>query len=719
MASPFQKYQGEQVQQIAPGFIEAYGRAGQSIGAGIAGFAEQVVKGYQVGQEKEKQEALLKGQLEPYIKNDERTKRVNSLVSGGVLVKNADGTVGISAKYADKVDINEANKLLDFYNTTGGDGSKLTGDVLTNFAARYQGEQKYAAEQAATAKAKLDNQLTEAKIADLRAKALANYAAAGQTKDVLGLMGFGTSALPPAPEGYTPSPAYTEPSADVGIAPVTPAISTAPAVEPMGVAQPSAPVTPAVSPALTAGTAPAEKAAAPTPAPKPAPAAAAAPAPKPAPAPTEAAKPATTPAAPAPAAPAPKPATPAAAQAPQPEIDLVKEGRIYAERVKDISNRKTAVLRERDYAIETANAEINAAKRSMTLNPNNPNAIRMAGLVETFQKGRLESIESSYKSKVDALDNEQKAVESEWQALQTSAQAGRNKKADIRAEKADVRAEEASAMAKRGEQREIEKISKDEAAKKVEAEDKAVADYPTYAVFSHTGQGMYLKGDRPAQFGIAALTAKDKGEARELAEGWLKGSEFLIRLDDTIQNRVRLGDDYSQRMRITAGDMRNFYEAELAKIFGVATFRRAIVSGGNFSDSDRQFVQNAIAYINSLDPIEDVEDYGKAVGVLARYVDSMYRTAMSGYDMQYEKEPLLQRAALLEKAGYSGRAATERSKVNEAERFFNRFSINPNSYNKPGEDLVAFRQALWGELRGLRKFKEREFPEPKPREEGK
>lgn len=709
MASPFQKYQGEQVQQLAPGFVEAYGNAGRAIGAGIESFGKSIAGGITGLEQKNREEAMLKGQLEPYIKNDERTKRVNSLVSGGVLVKNADGTVGISAQYADKVDINEANKLLDFYNTTGGDGSKLTGDVLTNFAARYQGEQKYAAEQAAAAKSRLDNDLTQAKIADLRAKALANYAAAGQTKDVLGLMGFGTSALPPAPEGYTPSPAYTAPSADVGITPVTPAISTAPAVEPTAVAQPSAPVAPAVSPALTAGTAPAEKAAAPTPAPKPAPAA---PAPKPAPAPTEAAKPAPTPAAPAQAAPAPKPATPAAAQAPQPEIDLVKEGRVYAERVKDITSRKTAVLRERDYAVTTANVEINNAKRSMTLNPNNPNAIRMAGLVETFQKGRLESIESSYKSKIDALDNEQKAVESEWQALQTSAQAGRNKKAD-------VRAEEAFNMAKRGEQREIEKISRDEAAKKVEAEDKAVADYPTYAVFSHTGQGMYLKGDRPAQFGIAALTAKDKGEARELAEGWLKGSEFLIRLDDTIQNRVRLGDDYSQRMRITAGDMRNFYEGELAKIFGVATFRRAIVSGGNFSDSDRQFVQNAIAYINSLDPIEDVEDYGKAVGVLARYVDSMYRTAMSGYDMQYEKEPLLQRAALLEKAGYSGRAATERSKVNEAERFFNRFSINPNSYNKPGEDLVAFRQALWGELRGLRKFKEREFPEPKPSEEGK
>jgi hypothetical protein len=34
MASPFAKYQSEQVQQMAPGFVEAYGRAGASIGQG-------------------------------------------------------------------------------------------------------------------------------------------------------------------------------------------------------------------------------------------------------------------------------------------------------------------------------------------------------------------------------------------------------------------------------------------------------------------------------------------------------------------------------------------------------------------------------------------------------------------------------------------------------------------------------------------------------------
>ena len=207
MASPFQKYQGEQVQQIAPGFVEAYGRAGQSIGAGIAGFAEQVVKGYQVGRERDKQEAILKGQLEPYIKNDERTKRVNDLVSGGVLVKNSDGTVGISAQYADKVDINEANKLLDFYNTTGGDGNKLTGEALTNFAARYQGEQKYAAEQAATAKAKLENDLTQAKINDLNAKAAERNANAGLYAEVISGMGFNV-AMPPAAD-------ITKPVADI------------------------------------------------------------------------------------------------------------------------------------------------------------------------------------------------------------------------------------------------------------------------------------------------------------------------------------------------------------------------------------------------------------------------------------------------------------------------------------------------------------------------
>ena len=47
MASPFAKYQSEQVQQIAPGFVEAYGNAGRSIGQGLAAIGQAAVQGYE------------------------------------------------------------------------------------------------------------------------------------------------------------------------------------------------------------------------------------------------------------------------------------------------------------------------------------------------------------------------------------------------------------------------------------------------------------------------------------------------------------------------------------------------------------------------------------------------------------------------------------------------------------------------------------------------
>lgn len=72
MASPFQKYQSEQVQQIAPGFVEAYGRAGASIGQGIAQIGANVAKGLEIADENRKKEIATKAALAPYIRNDDR-----------------------------------------------------------------------------------------------------------------------------------------------------------------------------------------------------------------------------------------------------------------------------------------------------------------------------------------------------------------------------------------------------------------------------------------------------------------------------------------------------------------------------------------------------------------------------------------------------------------------------------------------------------------------
>ena len=154
MASPFQKYQGEQVQQIAPGFVEAYGRAGQSIGAGIASFADQAAKGFEAAEERRNQEAKIRGSLAPYLKADNRTKAVELALKTGEIEKAEDGTVNIRPDLTE-LTTPQAQEAIDFYNKTGGDGSRLQGNDLVEFATRLQAQKAYDAELAAQDTARL------------------------------------------------------------------------------------------------------------------------------------------------------------------------------------------------------------------------------------------------------------------------------------------------------------------------------------------------------------------------------------------------------------------------------------------------------------------------------------------------------------------------------------------------------------------------------------
>jgi hypothetical protein len=211
---------------------------------------------------------------------------------------------------------------------------------------------------------------------------------------------------------------------------------------------------------------------------------------------------------------------------------------------------------------------------------------------------------------------------------------------------------------------------------------------------------MVRKGKEPSKLGIMGLSdAQARNDVREMSDGWIKASDFIIGIDDALEERETIGSDWAARTRLTTTDLDNWAKGELQQIFGVATFRRAIVSGGNFSDSDRIFVQRAIAYINSLDPLNNYDVYKAQVTALAGFIDNMYRKGLSAYDMKFDPETLDKWAADLEAEGEPDAASRIREQAESGRLFMDRFGID----YKKGKDfdpeaVAAARRILWDSL---------------------
>lgn len=171
MASPFAKYQSEQVQQIAPGFIEAYGRAGAAIGSGIETVGAGVAKGMEVAEQKKLEQAKLEGALSPYIRTE--VGNVEQSIKNGLLVKGADGRITVAPGQENNVDPNKIGRAIDLYNLTDGGKKTLKADELTRAVSTiqsYDALEKTAAERAKAAR--------DAKVAELdyTSKVLGNAA---------------------------------------------------------------------------------------------------------------------------------------------------------------------------------------------------------------------------------------------------------------------------------------------------------------------------------------------------------------------------------------------------------------------------------------------------------------------------------------------------------------------------------------------------------------
>jgi hypothetical protein len=368
-----------------------------------------------------------------------------------------------------------------------------------------------------------------------------------------------------------------------------------------------------------------------------------------------------------------------AGSAPAPAIDVPAIAAQVQENVTKLTETRNSLSKERDAKVAAAEIE-GKANISRTRIPGKNAAL--ASMVLSYQKDITEGIRKHYDSQIATVDSNIKLEESRLTTAKAASGA-------VKASAEESRAVITAAQSKKAADR-----------KDVEDARSDLAKYPQIGPFFHAGNDLISRGKEPSKFGINALEdANQRNEVRQLGEGWIKSTDFIINMDDTLTRREELGQDYAGRMRLFTDDLNNWATGELQQIFGVATFRKAIVSGGNFSDSDRIFVQRAIAYINSLDPINDKDVYKAQIDSLAKFVDNMYRKGLNGYDMNFSPDMLIKKAERLEKEGEPEAAAHFRNQAESSTKFMERFGISYQGRDKFDQSAVdAARSILWGAL---------------------
>lgn len=593
MASPFQKYQGEQVQQIPAGYVEAMGSMGKayaSIGQSIAGGIVEKTK-------RDDEEAKLRGALAPYLKNDPRTAGVEQGLQAGLLTKAEDGNVIIAPGQEANLDPVKTKSYLDFYNQTGGNGSKLVGRDLMAFASEYESQKKYEADIAGRERAKMDVDKTRAEINKLNAEAAEKMAKAyggealgalGRGEDVSKMPGFSVpgaapaSGPAPAPTSSFRLPTYNQPT---GVSPATTDVLN-----------------------YTPTPAPAPKASAPAPAPAPV-------------------VPVTV-----------KPLTAADVITPTNVDPLV---RIQAETNDQLSRIDTKLAK--DIAFEQANLGAILGKPGVDADA----AIKLSkarvdvkASIATADKEvvnrRLTGAQEEYKLKTQAAaealkvtDEARKVEDARVGGIKTRIELGETAGA------APAKVEPPKTFAEKQERFIKESVpSGVGGTMRRDAEDKAFKSQQAI-LESHPANfsvGVFTPGakeymvdlkDRPTS---APLTVAKQNGVNENLEGYEGGKSFLIGLKQAVES----GSDsavknYLNRFALTTADPDIVIKGELSKAFGVATFRKGIVAGGNFSDADRQFVQGIITDISSASMLKGKDWFRKQTQALGEKIDEMYK----------------------------------------------------------------------------------------------
>lgn len=676
MPSPFQKYQGEQVQEIPAGYLESMANAAKlrqqgmaSIAQGISQAGSAIAGGITEKYKVEQEQAKLQGALSPYLRNDPRTKSVEDALYTGLLSKDASGNVVIPDASRDKLNLNFATDAINFYNKTGGDGSKLTGSDLTKFASQFEAQQKYDAYKAGLEDKRLEREKTQAEInklnADARAKSgevaansvMMNYAAGTDT---------GTTSAVPA---SAPAPSFNLPTVK------------APTYDYNIPTQPTAPRSSFETPGFSvdrynAGTDLSGQLRT---------------------APVEAAPVVTTPKAPAPAPaqvalPLPKPLPETG-----PVTDVIalagQERQVLVERYQA---RRSALMADHSRAMA------NLAKTGGA----SPEVVKQMN--ETL-KIRLEDLDNQSKANLDLIDkrvagatavaSERRAQAGEKRAeVQTQAQYGVETPPTTPAPAAPTTPPKTF---KEGVTRQIGEVGKipgrTGGTAQVEARRAAreehneiMQSYPdkwNIGVF-HEGAKEYQLDNLGLQAPvIAGVPAGARMELQQVINGYAEAQTFLTELSDIVEstdeNRIT---NYLNRMLLTArADAKGtIVTGDMMNQFGVAAFRRAIVSGGNFSDADREYVAKLITNINSPNVLKDKALFRQQTQALADFIDRKYRSTLSAYNMRFDtatSREFLQR---------EGRTA-ELKQLEKTEQYVRTFGIDTGNTKeiKAPEDMPA------------------------------
>ena len=638
MANPFAKYQSEQVQQIAPGFVEAYGRAGAAIGQGIVSAGESIAKGMEVAEQKKLELAKQQGAIAPYLRGE--VANVQRSIENGYLQVGKDGKVGIVPGQEDNLDPNKVGRAIDLYNLTDGGKKELKAEVLAGAIGTiqsYDAMEKAASDRAAAsgaarkAQIELENSILEgktkrftlikgasdvllmqAKQSESEADALAadpniprdvvaqRYAMASALKD----QGLKVVTDSFASEGID-IPAYSQPP--VVRPPVTPGAL------PIGLGVPSLQTVSTPVPSFSAAK-PAEPASS-------APAAAV-------PATPVAKAPAMAPVTQgAPAAPAQAPAAATAAQpAPAPAVvaspqnlltNSMRPAATVAAPAAVIGVAPAPAAPAVGLQSKTAN-EVIAYHSQVKQNYINSNTaiestLRTTPGLPASSRDSLRKIMEANQSKIigiDKLISDQTAIIAEQAKAEA---AGTTAKAASTSEQRQLVAsfEKGAPILGGGWMHEtranaMEALNKGELGK---LEDAALT-----TVYGGQFQG----------------SLDDVKDTLSSLDGFMKAA---IKTDQAINNRLASGDKYLERIPFTARDFTTLATGNVAEKMLLANMRKAIVAGGNFSDQDRRFIQEAIASINTLDPTKGAQYFKDLNKVMAQMAYNMYadKLAVAGF----------------------------------------------------------------------------------------
>lgn len=750
----FQKYTGEQINQIPEGYVEGMGSMGKayaSIGQSVGQMAQFI--GTELGKANEA-EAKIQGQLAPYLVNT--TNEITAGLQNGNLIKNASGQIvpneanGITAGMVDTT-------KLDFYNKTGGDINKLTGTDLTKFAASFESAQAMAKVESERTKTAMQTKKTEAEIEDINSK-IAERKAAATWMSGMGNM-FGGAGVPaptglnngalPTVQGTTPvkeAPAVPEPGSNTefvnnNIKSTGTAINqaTSPNVPTEARASAYAQKTPTQANQLkqeissleadlaaaedNAGNETVTATAAKTRAiqakikektallnnveesnvgdleyyfnqDEPS-------------ATIAASKPTVNPSTiPPPGTPAPSAATqakkaPLLAAAAQTANESVIPTAVTTPSVADqlttLNTKRANLVGARDKDLTELKTKLDYQKSRAAAGFGMAKTTPFATAALDFLDRSYKLQESNWNSKIESVDAEIKGVKNVASAneavAKNAADAERLTIAKATSERQNVELE----------------LSKEKAKRDVlSAKKEDISGHPRIGVFRWIYDGM--PEEVRINSGIAPFSVSQINEMRDQNVGFVKAQGFLTKLDDTLNQRTRANQDYSSRFRLTTGNLTNWATAELADIFGVATFRKAIVSGGNFSDSDRLFVQKAIAYLNSLDPINDKEVYRAKVDALGKFINSMYMDGFKANGYVFDEKSMKADVDYFKSIGDLPAATAAQKQIDEYKSFNNRFMVNQDGQTgfSSAEEVLKAREELWKVVGGDDEFTEKD-----------